>query len=212
MNSQFPQSQNPERPQSAHRSPIVGVPTNSTTSLQQQAMTPSIAGEQHRSFSSTHTQNGHHLPDHNLSQRRLSTSLPSPLAGTPLLTPSSHNKGSTTSFSQNDLTTPRAQQSPFSPSQQHTSSPALTALPSLPSAHPDPGHTSALPPPSTGVSPTKHSPPRPTTATGSLGFATPSAIPPVASLSPSPQQQDLSPPVKAAEPVLPRQSGQSVDP
>ncbi|KAG9244810.1 hypothetical protein BJ878DRAFT_396797, partial [Calycina marina] len=59
---------------------------------------------------------------------------------------------------------------------------------------------SVLPPVSTGYSPVKHSPPRPTISNGSFGSATPLMIPPVASLSPSPRLQNLSPPVKHSEP------------
>jgi hypothetical protein len=55
----------------------------------------------------------------------------------------------------------------------------------------------------TGISPTKHSPPRPSTSNGHIGFATPSVIPPKPSLTPSPQHQDLTPPVKVTEPERP---------
>jgi hypothetical protein len=68
--------------------------------------------------------------------------------------------------------------------------------------------SSPLPPPSGGLSPTKHSPPAPKRQQhvngGVGGTAThpPSAVfPPVAALSPSPRQQVLTPPVKPAEPV-----------
>jgi hypothetical protein len=71
----------------------------------------------------------------------------------------------------------------------------------------DPTHV--LPPVATGYSPTKHSPPRPTTSNGSFGSATPSILPPVASLSPSPLLQNLTPPVKASEP---REYGQNIGP
>lgn len=74
--------------------------------------------------------------------------------------------------------------------------------------------SSPLPPPSAGLSPTKHSPPVPRpkqqadggangTASPLLGGTQPpsAVFPPVASLSPSPRQQILTPPVKPADPV-----------
>jgi hypothetical protein len=75
--------------------------------------------------------------------------------------------------------------------------------------------SSPLPPPSGGLSPTKHSPPVPRPqqqvnggANGAAaplvagGVQPPSAVfPPVAALSPSPRQQILTPPVKPVEPV-----------
>lgn len=99
-------------------------------------------------------------------------------------------------------------------------------LPSSPPSHPAPNAhpmsaissstspqmapNSVLPHVETGYSPTKHSPPRLTASNGSFGAATPHIIPPVASLSPSPSFQDLSPPVKPSEPERPRDYGQSV--
>jgi hypothetical protein len=75
--------------------------------------------------------------------------------------------------------------------------------------------SSPLPPPSGGLSPTKHSPPVPRpqqqqvnggangAGTPLLGGAHPPSgvFQPVAALSPSPRQQILTPPVKPAEPV-----------
>ncbi|KAK3906213.1 reticulocyte-binding protein 2 a [Staphylotrichum tortipilum] len=103
-----------------------------------------------------------------------------------------------------------------------TSSPS-TALPHLTPAqsrnarsdHAAPG-SSPLPPPSGGLSPTKHSPPVPKPQNlvngGGANSAvtlplvggaaqTPVVFPPVAALAPSPQQQNLTPPVKPAEPA-----------
>ncbi len=62
---------------------------------------------------------------------------------------------------------------------------------------------SALPPVATGISPIKHSPPRLTTANGLATFSsgTPSVLPPVAPLPPSPQLPNLTPPVKSTEPT-----------
>ncbi|KAL2168471.1 hypothetical protein VTG60DRAFT_7273 [Thermothelomyces hinnuleus] len=75
--------------------------------------------------------------------------------------------------------------------------------------------SSPLPPSSGGLSPTKHSPPAPrrpqqhvnggasSAASPMVGGSHPpsTVFPPVASLSPSPRQQILTPPVKPAEPV-----------
>lgn len=80
--------------------------------------------------------------------------------------------------------------------------------------------SSPLPPSSGGLSPTKHSPPRLVNghSNGAVmtpqvgGVQPPSAVfPPVAALSPSPRQQNLTPPVKPTEPVrfpAPQQSAQ----
>jgi hypothetical protein len=82
--------------------------------------------------------------------------------------------------------------------------------------------SSPLPPSSGGLSPTKHSPPRPVNghSNGAVmtpqvgGVQLPSAVfPPVAALSPSPRQQNLTPPVKPTEPVrlpAPQQSAQGM--
>lgn len=73
------------------------------------------------------------------------------------------------------------------------------------------GRPSPLPPPSSGLSPTKQSPPPSQRqlnrsvnglATALPGVKSPASVfPPVAALSPSPRQQILTPPVKHAEPV-----------
>lgn len=53
-----------------------------------------------------------------------------------------------------------------------------------------------------GLSPTKHSPPRPVDQLNTRGIkSTTSIIPPITSLSPSPPQQVLTPPSKQAEPL-----------
>ncbi|KAF8867048.1 hypothetical protein BDZ45DRAFT_710095 [Acephala macrosclerotiorum] len=67
-----------------------------------------------------------------------------------------------------------------------------------------------LPPTMTGISPTKHSPPRPSTSNGSFGSATPSVLPPVTSLSPSPRLQDPTPPIKHSDSDHHRPAGQSI--
>jgi len=102
-------------------------------------------------------------------------------------------------------------------------SPPSTALPHLTPAqsrdarsdHAAP-ESSPLPPPSGGLSPTKHSPPVPkpqslVNGSGAKGAVTlplvggaaqtPVVFPPAAALSPSPRQQILTPPVKPAEPA-----------
>lgn len=72
-------------------------------------------------------------------------------------------------------------------------------------------HTLALPAASTGISPIKHSPPRPTAANGTpnIGSITPSVLPPVTFLSPIPQQPNLTPPVKPTEPERSTLAGQT---
>ncbi|KAK4158206.1 hypothetical protein C8A00DRAFT_39583 [Chaetomidium leptoderma] len=105
----------------------------------------------------------------------------------------------------------------------------LTPSPSMGLPHPTPAQprdprsdhaasgSSPLPPPSGGLSPTKHSPPVPkpqqqqtngasngaqTTPLVGVGAHPSSAVfPPTAALSPSPRQQILTPPVKPADPV-----------
>ncbi|KAI9738941.1 MAG: hypothetical protein M1818_005255 [Claussenomyces sp. TS43310] len=146
-------------------------------------------------------------------QRRPSMSFPSPLASAPVLKPSP---------SYNNPTRQRGDD----PSDGSHSSPLMTSHVSGTPTHglatptpqsperrveSDPDHLSALPPAFTGMSPTKHSPPRPTTANGmaSLGASTPSVLPPVAPLSPNPRKQDLTPPVKSSEPERSRVISQS---
>ncbi|KAK3397654.1 hypothetical protein B0T20DRAFT_226120 [Sordaria brevicollis] len=89
-----------------------------------------------------------------------------------------------------------------------------TPLPQLTPVQSDPharngviDRSSPLPPSRGGLSPTKHSPPVPprhqvngSAGTGASPSATP-VFPPSAALAPSPQQQNLAPPVKPAKPV-----------
>jgi hypothetical protein len=72
-------------------------------------------------------------------------------------------------------------------------------------------HSTPLHPVGTGLSPTKHSPPRPMSSNGSLASMTPSVLPPVA-LSPSPQHQNLTPPVKSSEPERKPENGRNISP
>lgn len=143
------------------------------------------------------TQNGQSQASTEQARRRTSMTFSSPLASAPILMPSpSYN-----AVPQSDLDlnngghqSPSLAQAAISTASRAFATPVSRSH-DLPS-EPDPGHLSALPPPITGMSPTKHSPPRPTTANG---FATPSVLPPVAPMSPSPQLQDLTPPVKPTD-------------
>ncbi|KAG4432218.1 hypothetical protein IFR05_012299 [Cadophora sp. M221] len=134
--------------------------------------------------------------------RRSSFNMPSPLAGVPVLTPSNKPPPpqmapmSNNPFPSSALATESIKSSPPQKSPVPQGPPTTTT---------DSGHASALPSAATGLSPTKHSPPRPA-SNGSFGSATPSILPPVTSLSPSPRQQNLSPPIKPAE--GPRPNGQ----
>ncbi|OHE91753.1 PHD-finger domain-containing protein, partial [Colletotrichum orchidophilum] len=82
---------------------------------------------------------------------------------------------------------------------------SLMATPIISREHGIPGsaHSSfTLPAPEGGLSPTKHSPPIPRPQPPSIKTpALPAVLPPVATLSPSPRQQILTPPIKPAEPV-----------
>ncbi|KAJ0167468.1 Cat eye syndrome critical region protein 2 [Colletotrichum tanaceti] len=82
---------------------------------------------------------------------------------------------------------------------------SLMATPIISREHGIPGsaHSSfTLPAPEGGLSPTKHSPPMPRLQPPSVKTpALPSVLPPVATLSPSPRQQILTPPIKPIEPV-----------
>lgn len=139
-----------------------------------------------------------HSNQYNGQQRKVSTGFPSPETGAPVLKPASYRPTTTPQMGHFSPPAPRINPSPsqiFS-----TPAPQSQAYQST-----DPRQSPALPPSTTGLSPTKRpSPPRPTTANGLN--ATPHSIPPVASLSPSPSQQDPTPPVKhytAPAPSLP---------
>jgi hypothetical protein len=135
---------------------------------------------------------------------RASLSFPSPLVGALILSPSPSYRDMASASFPPQPTRPSSSYLASSPLQMH-------ATPSNRPPGSDPGHLSALPPATTGISPIKHSPPRPTTANGmaSFGSATPSVLPPVDSLSPSPRQQNLSPPVKSSDPERSRMNGQN---
>lgn len=150
--------------------------------------------------------------------------------GAPVSTLPGSGSGVSPSKQENSRLSPATKTSPTVPADPlpvgHTSSvasstsmglpPHLAPAPSRDVRSDDaPSSSSPLPPSSGGLSPTKHSPPPPkrpqqhvngsssTAATPMAGGShPPSAVfPPVASLSPSPRQQILTPPVKPAEPV-----------
>jgi hypothetical protein len=165
---------------------------------------PSIPTSHGYGASLPHAMNGSRPVSSGSDHRRSSVNLPSPLSSAPVLASSDNGySGSNAPVSR-------------SPALSTASSPHLTKSSPLQSLSPpieqvgvplqqerDAGHAAALPPAVTGISPTKHSPPRPSTSNGSFGLATPSILPPVASLTPSPQHQNLTPPVKASEPERP---------
>lgn len=132
-------------------------------------------------------------------QRRSSFNLPLPLSATPVLAPIKHanagppfsNGTSTVPGSVGPEKPPLQSQSTFSQQNGHD-------------------QTAVLPSSMTGISPTKHSPPRPTTSNGSFGSATPSVLPPVTCLSPSPRLQDPTPPIKLSDSDRTKSNGHSV--
>jgi hypothetical protein len=166
---------------------------------------PSISA--HHGYGASLPINGTRPGSSGSEHRRSSINLPSPLSGAPVLTPS-NNTFTGSSF---PVSGSPALNSTASPHPAKSSPPQAS---SSPIAHQerDAGHASALPPAATGISPTKHSPPRPSTSNGSFDSATPSVLPPVASLTPSPQHQNLTPPVKSAEPERAWPNGQTVAP
>ncbi|TVY50113.1 Cat eye syndrome critical region protein-like protein [Lachnellula occidentalis] len=148
------------------------------------------------------------------SRRRRSMNLSSPLAGAPVLTPTAKiNPSSSFPASSSPVLNNGPSMHTWQPPK---SSPPHGVPPSPAQALPgqqyvNPGHSSPLPPAVTGLSPTKHSPPR-STSNGSIGSTTPSMLPPVASLSPSHQMQNLTPPVKSSEPDRAKPNGQAIAP
>lgn len=129
-------------------------------------------------------------------RRRSSFNMPSPLAGVPVLTPNNKPNPPPTMAASNSNSPPPSSDAAIPPH----SSPLQPSSwqPALPQNPTDSGHASALPSASTGISPTKHSPPR-QSSNGSFGPGTPSILPPVASLTPSSPLQNLSPPIKHSE-------------
>lgn len=123
---------------------------------------------------------------------RSSMHLPSPLASAPILTPI--QKPNALSYHQ-PLSSPAFHPTP---SLQPRSSPPLVHMDAQARQEQENDQPSVLPSASTGLSPTKHSPPR-SSSNGSFTAGTPSMLPPI-SLSPSPQHVNLTPPVKTSEP------------
>jgi hypothetical protein len=157
--------------------------------------------------------NGQPLPP-NSGNRRSLTNVQSQLSGPPVLSPLNNADTAATLHSSSSAlaSSPNAQSQTSQPvkfSPHNASAPTQAALlpPSL-----DPNQALALPPASTGISPTKHSPPRTTATNGSLNSATPSVLPPITSLSPSPRLQNLTPPVKSNHSEFDRrlENGQSL--
>ncbi|WDK18817.1 PHD-finger domain-containing protein [Colletotrichum graminicola] len=94
---------------------------------------------------------------------------------------------------------------PIDPTSPRHGNSSLMATPIISREHGIPGsaHSSfTLPAPEGGLSPTKHSPPMPRPQPPSVKTPVlPAVLPPVATLSPSPRQQILTPPIKPAEPA-----------
>ncbi|KAK2063846.1 PHD-finger domain-containing protein [Colletotrichum caudatum] len=94
---------------------------------------------------------------------------------------------------------------PIDPTSPRHGNSSLMATPIISREHGIPGsaHSSfTLPAPEAGLSPTKHSPPMPRPQPPSVKTpALPAVLPPIATLSPSPRQQILTPPIKPAEPA-----------
>lgn len=151
-----------------------------------------------------HRANGSRPGTSESDHRQSSLTMQSPLAGAPILTPSSKP------YSASIVPASGVQNTDSTPLLIEASTPHATSFGQDAQQVSSQDHASALPSAATGLSPTKHSPPRLTAANGSFGSATPSILPPVASLSPSPRLQNLSPPVKLSEPQLPRPAGQAV--
>lgn len=106
----------------------------------------------------------------------------------------------------------RATPGPWDTTSPRPGNSSLMATPIISREHGIPGsaHSSfTLPAPEGGLSPTKHSPPAPRPQPPSVKTpALPAVLPPVATLSPSPRQQILTPPIKLAEPIRrPQPSG-----
>ncbi|KAE8453803.1 hypothetical protein EG329_009315 [Mollisiaceae sp. DMI_Dod_QoI] len=178
------------------------------TPVQHSTMQGSPPGTSQRPGPQVHMTNGPGPRSADDNQRRSSVNLPSPLTTAPVLAPIIQESAapSFSSLSGSSI-------GPVSGSVAPKTSPQQSAAYLIQSAPTQPNgdsHGSILPSNTTGISPTKHSPPRPSTSNGSFGSATPSVLPPVASLSPSPRLQDPTPPIKLSDSDRNRPSGQSV--
>lgn len=161
-----------------------------STSYSQMQGSPSMSTNHGYGSNLSQGMNGSRPVSSGSDHRRSSINLPSPLANAPVLAPSNGFPVSGNPVSSSPH--PR-RSSPL----QSSSPPIVQTVVSL--QH-DVGHASALPPAVTGISPIKHSPPTPSASNGHTGSVTPSIIPPKPSLTPSPQHQDLTPPMKVPEP------------
>ena len=143
------------------------------------------------------------------SDRRNSASMPHPPFSTPLSTPVSKPQPAA---SLPPLSSPFVNATPNSQFPQALPPQPAPVAASTPryEQNRDANHATPIHPAATGLSPTKHSPPRPMTSNGSLASMTPSVLPPVA-LSPSPQHQNLTPPVKSSDPERKRENGQNTN-
>lgn len=155
-----------------------------------------------------------HQNGNNTTARGSSTSFPPPLASAPVLTPRQYNNNSPSTpapglpqYNIHDESVSRTNFPPSSPSKHSSPLPAYHVQPLQVSDD----HSSALPPATTGLSPTKHSPPRPSTSNGDVIHATPSVLPPIAPLLPSSPVQNLSPPVKSADPEHARHQSATIN-
>lgn len=131
--------------------------------------------------------------------RRTSINLSSPLVGAPVLAPPVEIKpaGNLSSSSPGPQKTPDMHTwQPLKSSPPQTLASPSRTLPGQ--QRQDSSPSSALPLAASGMSPTKHSPPRPTASNGNMITTRPSILPPVATLSPSHPTQNLSPPVKSS--------------
>ena len=200
---------NGSSPQSSHNLPHQNTPTQQQTNQAYPFMnSPSVLSGY---GATSNTNHGARPVSSGSDHRRGSINLPSPLSAAPVLAANNNS-----SYAGANLPVPvspalNRSSSPHLPKSSPAQAPAVvTAAPSQQEL--DVPHASALPPAATGVSPTKHSPPRPTTSNGNLGLATPFVLPPVASLTPSPQHQNLTPPVKLSEPERTSPTGRAVAP
>ncbi|EPE32564.1 FYVE/PHD zinc finger [Glarea lozoyensis ATCC 20868] len=135
----------------------------------------------------------------------------SPFAGGPVLTPAAKTKSHTE--------TPLSNKPQSSAPNMHVWKPAGSSPLQTMATPANQGQSSqnqiedqssALPSAASGLSPTKHSPPR--SFSSSFGSHTPSILPPVATLSPNFQKQILTPPVKVSDPERNRPNGQASSP
>jgi hypothetical protein len=177
--------------------PVNSIIDVTQSGLPQQApqQTPGPSLSRDTQIHATPISNGHQFGGDQI-HRRSSITFPSPLAGAPVLSPYTTGISVTASIHQNNQAAAFTPQPTKGPNNFPASTPANSTH--APYSEHTPSFSQA------GISPIKHSPPtRPSTANGlatSFGSTTPSIIPPMVPLSPSPQHQNLSPPVKSADP------------